>query len=104
MRVLVDAKDFPVTAAIRKFVAEQVKKLGKVGKQINAVRVYLESNKKKSNDPQANLVTMAVEVPGTDVVIKKHGVEMYQTISAATGAALRHLRKQFERQRTLRRK
>lgn len=104
MRILVDAKDFPVTAAIRRFVAEQVTKLGKVGKQVKTVRVYLESNKKKTNDPQANRVTMAVEVPGADVIIKKHGVEMYQTIVAATGTALRHLRKQFERQRTLRRK
>ena len=104
MKVLVDSKNFEVTQALREFVVAQARKLTRFGSRVQQVRVHLESNKKKTNDPLANEVTYQVEVPGEDVVIKKKGVEMYKTITVASNVAARHLRKQFEKRRTKNRK
>jgi len=104
MKVLVNSKNFEVTQALREFVVAQAQKLSRVSKRVQAVRVHLESNQKKNNDPMSNKVTYRVEVPGEDVIIKKRGVEMYKTIALASNTAVRHLRKKFEKRQTIKRK
>jgi ribosomal subunit interface protein len=104
MKVLVDAKNFVVTSGLRQFVKDQADKLSKVAGRVTAVRVYLESVEKKTNDPKAKKVTFKIDVPGSSLIIRKKGVEMYRTIGSTTKAALRKLRKQSEKIRTLRRR
>ena len=103
MKVLVDAKNFVVTKGLRQFVKAQADKLSKVAGKVLDVRVYLESVEKKTNDPKAKKVIYQIKVPGKNLVIRKKGVEMYETITSTTKAALRKLRKQTEKIRTLRR-
>jgi len=104
MKVLVDSKNFTVTQALRNFVVVQAQKFDRVSKRVLAVRVHLESNQKKNNDPMSNEVTYQIEVPGDDVIVKKRGSEMYKTIATASNIAVRHLRKQFEKRQTMKRK
>ncbi|MBU0979133.1 MAG: HPF/RaiA family ribosome-associated protein [Patescibacteria group bacterium] len=104
MKVLVDAKNFVVTAGLRQFVKRQADKLSKVAGKVTAVRVYLESVNKKTNDPQAKKVTFTIDIPGGSLVIKKKGVQMYQTIASTSRAALRSLRKRLEKIRSLKRR
>jgi len=104
MKVLINSKSFAVTQALRKFVESQAQKLVKVSKRVMLVRVHLESIQKRNNDPLSNKVTYQVEVPGNDVVVTKRGVDMYKTITATTGSAVRHLRKQFEKRQTQKRR
>ncbi len=104
MTVLVESKQVKVTKALREFATKQANKLNKLGKKISKVTVYLETITKKSNDPQANKVTFTLEVPGKNVVVRKHAVDMYVAIVDAAHAAVRQLRKKVERQHALRRR
>ena len=106
MTVIVESKRMKVTKALRDFIEKQTRKIVKLNKKPTQVRVHLETNERKSNDPFSNVVTFLIEIPGKNIVITKHAVNMYDAIvDAATGAA-RQLRKKHEkrvtRQRTQR--
>ena len=104
MQVIVESKNVEVTGAIRDHAQKQAQKLLKVYKKINLARFFLDNIKKKSNDPKANQATLKVEIPGKDIVVKEHAVDMYEAINLAVEAALRHLRKKLEKERTKQRK
>jgi len=104
MQVIVESKNVQVTVAIRKHAEKQAQKLTKIYKKIDLVRFFLDNIKKKQNDPKANQVTLKVEIPGKDIVVKEHAVDMYEAINLAVEAALRHLRKKLEKERTVSRK
>ena len=94
----------PVTAAIRDYAQKQAQKLTRVSSRITLMRFFLDKVKKKQNDPKSNQVTLKVEIPGKDVVVKEHAVDMYEAINASVDAALRHLRKKLKKKRTTSRK
>lgn len=100
MTVIVESKRLKVTAAMRAFVQRQAERLSKLGQKGAAqIRVYLETVAKKNNDPTANIVTYAVAFPGKKmVIVKKHAVDMYEAISAASREAYRRVRKLREKQ------
>ena len=104
MQVIVESKNVEVTSAMRAHAKKQAQKLNKVYKKINLARFFLDNLKKKQNDPKANKVTLKVEIPGKDVVVKEHAVDMYEAINLAVDSALRHLRKKLEKDRTISRK
>lgn len=95
MTLIVESKRLKVTQALRDFVEKQAQKLTKLGERsVTKVAVYLETVTKKSNDPSANVVTYALSLPGKKVVVvKKHAVDMYEAIVAASNEALRRVRK-----------
>lgn len=103
MTVIVESKQLKVTQAMRAFAQAQAEKLFKLHKGITKVCIHLESITKKNNDPFANLVVYRVAVPGRDVIVRKKAVDMYEAIVSATNAAVRRLRKQFERKVTIHR-
>lgn len=104
MQVLVSSKNFVVTEAIRIFAQEQADKLGRLSEKIIKVRLYLESVEKKNNDPLANRAQVVVEIPGADITVEKHAVEMYEAVLKAFDVAHRHVRKHHEKMKTKRRK
>ena len=97
MQVIVEAKNMTVTQAMREFIEEHAQKIQKVAHKIQAVRVFLETIPKKSNDPQANKVTFVVEVPGKDVTVRKKAVDMYAAIVDAAHGSVRKVRKLMEK-------
>lgn len=103
MQVIVESKNLDVTPALREHTTKQARKLTKLHKKIEKIRVFLETVKKKSNDPLANQVTYEVAIPGKNVIVKSHAPDMYDAIVKATDGAVRQLRKVFEKKRTLRR-
>ncbi len=103
MTVLVESKQVKVTQALRDFATHQMEKLSKLGKRVQKISVFLETVGKKNNDPSANRVTVQVEVPGKNVIVRKHAADMYEAIVEAAHGAVRRLRKQTERRITLRR-
>ncbi len=103
MTVIVESKQMKVTSGLRAHVETQARKLMKLSKNVTAIRVHLETVRKKSNDTLANIVTYVVQLPGKDVVVKKRAVDMYQAIIQATEGAARQVRKRYERRRDIRR-
>lgn len=101
MKVIVEGKEMVVTPAIQEHARKQARKIGRLSKKVLAIRIFLETIKKKSNDPSANQVTYEVDIPGKDVVVRSHAEDMYLAIVKATDAAQRKLRKLFEKQRDL---
>lgn len=97
MQVLVSSKNFSVTDAIQQFADKQVPKLLKVNDKIIKVRLYLESNEKHTNDPTANQALVLVEVPGRDITVTEHAVDMYEAVTKAFRSASRHVRKDSEK-------
>ena len=100
MQVIVEAKNMTVTEALRAHVERHAQKLARVAQKVEAVRVFLETNPKKTNDPTANTATFTVEVPGKNVTVSKHAVDMYQAVIDAAHSAVRHVRKQVEKRVT----
>jgi len=103
MTVIVESKKMKVTEAIRMFAQKQAQKLTKISAGVSEVRIYLESVTKKKSDERANMVTYCVSVPGKDIVVKKHAVDMYAAIVDATKGAVRKLRKSHEKRTSLKR-
>lgn len=104
MTVIVESKKMKVTQAIRMFAEKQANKIAKLGKDVFQVRIHLESVAKKKSDARSNLVTYCISIPGRDIVVKKHAVDMYAAIVDATSGAVRKLRKVNEKRMTTRRK
>lgn len=100
MQVIVESKNLTITEALRLHVVKQAQKLEKLKKRITRVRVHLETIAKKSNDPKANGVTFHIELPGKDLTIQKHAVDMYEAIVQAAEGAVRHVRKVAEKRIT----
>ncbi len=101
MQVLIEGKEMVVSSAIQAHAQKQSQKITKLNKNVIAIRLFLETIKKKSNDPLANQVTYEIDIPGHDVVVKAHAADMYEAIVKATNAAQRKLRKMAEKQRDL---
>lgn len=104
MQVMVEGKELVVTPAIQAHADKQARKILKLHKNVVSLRLFLETVKKKSNDPSANQVTYEVGIPGQDVVVKAHAADMYEAITKATEAAVRRLRELTEKQRDAQRK
>ncbi len=100
MTVIVESKRMKVTKALRDFIEKQTQKIVKLNKKATQVRVHLETNQRKSNDPLSNVVTFLVEIPGKNIVITKHAVNMYDAIVDAAAGAARQLRKKHEKRMT----
>ncbi|MEX0895557.1 MAG: ribosome-associated translation inhibitor RaiA [Patescibacteria group bacterium] len=100
MKVLVEGKNLEVTGALRKHAEQQATKLGKIGKKIIEVRVFLETIAKKSNDPHANRAIFSVSLPGAAVVVRKEAADMYEAIVDAAHATVRQVRKRAEKRVT----
>lgn len=92
-----------VTQAIRIFAQDQAEKLQKLEKGVAQVRIYLENVAKKKSDIYSNIVTYHISIPGKDIVVKKHGADMYAAIVDATQGAVRKLRKVTEKRIATRR-
>jgi len=103
MTVIVESKKMKVTQAIRIFAQNQAEKLKKIEKGVSQVRIYLESVAKKKSDARSNIVTYCVKIPGKEIVVKKHAVDMYAAIVDATAGAVRKLRKANEKRMTFKR-
>lgn len=101
MQVMVEGKEMVITPALQAHAQKQAKKITKLNKNIVSLRLFLETIKKKSNDPTANQVTYEIGIAGQDVVVKVHAPDMYEAIVKATDAAQRKLRKLAEKQRDL---
>jgi len=101
MQVIVEGKDMVVTPALQAHAQKQARKITKLHKHVIAIRLFLETVKKKSNDPSANQVTYEIDIPGQDVVVKAHATDMYEAITKATEVAQRKLRELAEKQRDL---
>lgn len=99
MKVLIEGKEMVITPGIQTHAEKQAQKISKLNKNVLAVRIFLETIKKKTNDPTANQVTYEVDIPGQDVVVKAHAQDMYEAIVKATDAARRKLRKMAEKVR-----
>lgn len=103
MTVIVESKRMKVTNGLRSHVESQARKISKLSKRVNTIRVYLETVHKKSNDQLANVVTYVVEIPGKNVIVRKSARDMYQAVASATEGAARQLRKRYEKRRTRKR-
>lgn len=103
MTVIVESKKMKVTQAIRIFAQEQAEKLKKLEKGVSQVRIYLENVAKKKSDSYSNIVTYHIEIPGKNIVVKKHAQDMYVAIVEATQGAVRKLRKVSEKRVTKKR-
>lgn len=103
MTVIVESKKMKVTQAIRIFAEKQAEKLKKLEKGVSQVRIYLESVAKKKSDVHSNIVTYYISIPGKNLVVKKHAVDMYAAIVDATEGAVRKLRKVNEKRMTQKR-
>ncbi|GIK83464.1 MAG: hypothetical protein BroJett025_00860 [Patescibacteria group bacterium] len=104
MTVIVESKKMKLTQAIRIFAENQAEKLKKLEKGVSQVRIYLESVAHKKSDTYSNIVTYCVSIPGKNLVVKKHAVDMYTAIVDATEGAVRKLRKANEKRMTMKRK
>lgn len=103
MQVIVEGKEMQVTPALKEHALRQARKVSKVGDKILLIRVFLETIKKKRNDPTANVVTYTVEMPGANAVVSARAADMYEAITKATDAAARRVRKELDKIRTLHR-
>lgn len=103
MQVIVEGKEMQVTPALQEHAVRQARKVGKVGEKVLRVRLFLETIKKKRNDPSANMVTYTVEMPGMNAVVSARAADMYEAITKATDAAARRVRKELGKIRTLHR-
>lgn len=99
MQVIVEAKTMKVTPAIQEHAEKHARKIFKLSAHIVRVRLFLETIKKKTNDPTANTVTYTVEMPGKDVVVRSRAPEMYEAITKASASASRRVRKELEKER-----
>lgn len=99
MQVIVEGKELEVTPALRAHAEKQARKVTKLSSQISEIRLFLETIKKKRNDPSANQVTYEVCIPGKNIVVKAHAKDMYLAISKATDVAARKLIDFMEKQR-----
>jgi ribosomal subunit interface protein len=99
MTVIVESKQLKLTKALRDFATSQAQRLLKFGeKGVLQIRIHMETVRKKSNDPKANIVTYAVTLPGKKlVVVKKTAVDMYEALVSASHETLRGIRKVRER-------
>lgn len=94
MKVTVQAKSMPVTAAIRDFVAQKTKSLlGRVSKEAVAIQVYLEKIVRKKNDQTSTEAKVRISVPGKDIVVKEKSHDLYLAMQKALSAASQQLKK-----------
>lgn len=99
MKVLVQAKNMPVTPTISAAVQRQVSKLGRLSDKIVQVFAFLEIVHKKKNDGQAARVLYKIVWPGKNLVVEERASNLYDAMVDAADSAVRALRKEKERRR-----
>lgn len=93
MNISVQSKTMEVTDAIRQFCTQQAKKTGRFGRRIQSINIYIESNKKKKNDPTSTIVKYSVNLPGKVVVVRRTAVNLYDAVVDCTNSVMRQVRK-----------
>ena len=104
MNVLVQAKSLEVTDGIRSFVEKQAQKVSKVGVPIPLMTVYLEMVERKDHEANRCVVSCKTELAGKDVLVKKHGVDLYAVIVDAIEGTIRGVREVKEKRIAQKRK
>lgn len=98
MKITVQAKEMKVTGAIQNFVNEKViRTMGKFGKRVLGVRVYLENITRKKSDPDTAQAKVEIELPGNNIVVQEKSFDPYQAITKAIKTGARKLRKEKEK-------
>jgi len=100
MRILIASKTLEITQSLREFTHEQALKIGKFGKRVSKVQVFLEKRVAKSKRDQNALVKYVVNLPGKTLVIKSKAADMYDAIVDATDKMIRQTRKFKEKRLT----
>lgn len=91
MNVIVQSKTIPVTAAIRRVATMQAERLQKHSKKILQICVFLETVKRRKNEVTAAMAKFLIRMPGKEVIVQEHAVDLYQAIHDAANAALREI-------------
>ncbi len=98
MKISVQAKEMKVTKAIHDFVSDKViRTMGKFGKRVLGVRVYLENVARKKSDPDAAQAKVEIDLPGNNIVVQEKSFDPYQAITKAIKTGARKLRKEKEK-------
>ncbi len=98
MKISVQAKEMRVTKAIHEFVNDKVvRTMGKFGKRVLGVRVYLENITRKKSDPDAAQAKVEIDLPGNNIVVQEKSFDPYQAITKAIKTGARKLRKEKEK-------
>jgi ribosomal subunit interface protein len=103
MDIIVESKTIPVTAALRALAVKQARRLVRLGGRILRVRIHLDAITKKKNDTQSSVVQFQVELPGKDIIVRRHARDLYLALVEAAHQASRQVRKAKERRLTLKR-
>ena len=103
MKVIVRSKTLEVTKALRNFIGQQAQKIAKTGQKISKITVFLESIARKKNDLRSATVKFDIDIPGKNVVVKRHAQDMYVAIVDAANRARRYIRKTKEKRLTKKR-
>lgn len=96
MNVIVHAKNFKVSQALRAFCELQTARLERLSQRLVQVSIHLEIIKQKS-DLNSAQVTIRIMIPGKDVVVQKSSFDLYAAINEAIDRATRELRKEKEK-------
>lgn len=98
MKIIVQAKEMKVTEGIRGFVASKATQmLGKFGRRVIGVKVYLEKIVRKKSDADAAKAKIEIETPGENIVVESSSFDPYQAIAGAIKAGARRVRKKKEK-------
>lgn len=98
MNINIQAKDLSVTKHLREFAFTQImRKLSKFKDKILDINLYLEYIQRKSSDPKRAKVTINVNMPKKNVVIKKNGYDLYEVVVAATDTVYRKVREEKDK-------
>lgn len=97
MNISVQSKTLEITAALRNFCEGQARKLGRFGRKISSINIYIENIAKKKNDPEGASVQYAVNVPGQVLVVRRRATDLYEAIVDATNGIMRQVRKDKEK-------
>ncbi|HQM15644.1 MAG TPA: ribosome-associated translation inhibitor RaiA [Candidatus Woesebacteria bacterium] len=98
MKVIVQAKEMKVTEGIRGFVMNKsTQMLGKFGRRVIGVKVYLEKIVRKKSDTDAAKAKIEIETPGENIVVESSSFDPYHAIAGAIKAGARRVRKKKEK-------
>lgn len=97
MRLTIQSKTVPVSAAIHDWACDHFAKIIDKGLKITKIQVFLETIGKKGDQFSA-AAKAVIRVPGKkDIVIKRWGSDLYQAIAETADRAGRLVRKRKER-------
>ncbi len=79
MNIIVSAKNFPLTKALKDFATLKTQKLGRLWKRIISVHFELQSEKSKTSGTEFTAKARVV-VPGPDIEAEGKARDMYKAI------------------------